>query len=115
VNSDPGLVDLFLRFLDAAQVDPTMLVYRVLIHETADVQQAEKFWLQVTGAESSQFRKPTLKRHNPKTVRKNVGESYHGCLRTDVRRSGDLYRQIEGWVSAAMSEPSRVTESSPAE
>ena len=43
-----------------------------------------------------------LKRHNPKTVRKNVGEGYHGCLRIDVRRSGDLYRRIEGWAAGAM-------------
>ena len=43
---------------------------------------------------------PTLKRHNPKTVRKNVGDTYHGCLRIDVRRSTGLYRQIEGWARA---------------
>jgi hypothetical protein len=33
---------------------------------------------------------PTLKRHNPETTRGNVGEAYHGCLRIEVRRSGDL-------------------------
>ena len=43
------------------------------------------------------------KRHNPKTVRKNVGEDYHGRLRIDVRRSSGLYRQIEGWAEAIMS------------
>jgi hypothetical protein len=30
---------------------------------------------------------------------------YHGCLRIDVRRSGGLYRKIEGWAAAAMSGP----------
>jgi len=49
---------------------------------------------------------PTLKRHNPKTVRKNVGDSYRGCLRINVRRSSGLYRRIEGWARAAMSQPS---------
>ncbi len=49
-----------------------------------------------------QFLTPALKRHNPKTVRKNVGESYHGCLRIDVRRSADLYRKIECWAAAGM-------------
>jgi hypothetical protein len=43
-----------------------------------------------------------VKRHNPKTVRKNVGDTYHGCLRIDVRRSADLYRRIEGWAEAIM-------------
>jgi hypothetical protein len=51
---------------------------------------------------ASQFFTPALKRHNPVTVRKNVGETYHGCLRIDVKRSADLYRRIEGWASASM-------------
>ena len=49
-----------------------------------------------------QFRRPTLKRHNPKTIRKNTGDDYHGCLVIKVRRSASLYRQIDGWASAAM-------------
>ena len=64
---------------------------------------AEQFWLTVTGAHPSQFYKAVLKTHNPKTVRKNVGDGYHGCLRVDVMQSADLYRKIEGWVRAAMS------------
>jgi hypothetical protein len=31
---------------------------------------------------------------------RTVGEQYYGCLRIDVRRSGELYRKIEGWASA---------------
>jgi hypothetical protein len=33
INSDPALITLFLRFLDAADVDRNMIVYRVYIHE----------------------------------------------------------------------------------
>ena len=43
---------------------------------------------------------PALKRHNPVTVRKNVGATYHGCLRVEVYRSADLYLRIEGWTTA---------------
>jgi hypothetical protein len=78
------------------------LIYRIQIHETADIDAAHRFWLDVTGAKGEQFRRPTIKRHNPKTLRTNVGDSYHGCLRVDVRRSSTLYRQIEGWARAAM-------------
>ena len=39
----------------------------------------------------------------PKTVRKNVGDDYRGCLRIDVRRSTGLYRKIEGWAQAIVS------------
>jgi hypothetical protein len=75
----------------------------VFIHENADVESAQRFWLDVTGAAVDQFLTPALKRHNPKTVRKNVGDSYHGCLRIGVHRSADLYRRIEGWSAAIMS------------
>jgi hypothetical protein len=102
VNSDPGLIRFFLRFLEAAGVDRDDLIFRVFIHEDADIHSAQHFWTEVTGASPSQFRRPTLKHHNPKTVRMNVGETYHGCLRIDVRRSAELYRKIEGWASGAM-------------
>jgi transposase len=105
INSDPALIGFFLKFLDTADIARDALVFRVYIHESADVEAAQRFWLDVVGAEPSQFRPPTLKRHNPKTVRKNVGEGYHGCLRIDVRRSSDLYRRIEGWAAAAMLGP----------
>jgi hypothetical protein len=92
----------FLRFLDAAGIGRNMIVYRVYSHETADVTRADRFWLEVTGADPAQFRRPTLKRHNPQTARKNVGADYRGCLRVEVRQSVDLYRRIEGWARAAM-------------
>jgi hypothetical protein len=98
-NSDPGLVHFFLRFLDVVGVQRTDLAFRVHIHESADVEAAQRFWEEVTGAPRDQFGRPTLKHHNPKTTRGNVGESYRGCLRIDVRRSGALYRRIEGWAS----------------
>jgi hypothetical protein len=102
VNSDPGLIRFFLRFLKAADVDQDDLILRVFIHENADLEAAQRFWADVTGVGPSQFRRPTLKHHKPKTVRMNIGDDYHGCLRIDVRRSGELYRRIEGWASAAM-------------
>ncbi len=67
------------------------------------MESAQRFWLDVTGASLGQFLAPTLKRHNPKTTRKNVGENYHGCLRIDVHRSAGLYRKIEGWAGAITS------------
>jgi hypothetical protein len=102
INSDPGLIRFYLRFLQAAGVDRDDLILRVCIHESADAKAAQRFWVEVAGVSTSQFRSPTLKRHNPKTVRMNVGGNYHGCLRIDVRRSGELYRKIEGWASGVM-------------
>ena len=102
INSDPDLIRFFLRFLDVTGTARTNLSFRIYIHESADVAAAQRFWLEITEAPADQFCTPTLKRHNPKTVRKNVGEDYHGCLRIDVYRSADLYRQIEGWAASSM-------------
>jgi hypothetical protein len=103
MNSDPGLIRLFLRFLYVAGVPRDDLVFTVSIHESADLEAAYRFWQEVTGARPEQFSKPAIKHHNPRTTRKNVGDKYHGCLAVRVRRGSKLYRRIEGWASAAMS------------
>jgi hypothetical protein len=77
----------------------------VCIHESGDVAAAQQFWLAVTSADSRLFSKPSLKRHNPKTTRKNVGDDYHGCLRISIRHSSALLRKIEGWAGAIMTIP----------
>ncbi len=102
INSDPDMIQFFLRFLAVAGVEFRQLRFRLQIHESTDIAAAEAFWLGVTGADQTQFLPTSLKRHTPKTVRKNVGDSYHGCLRVDVRQSASLYQRIEGWCGAAM-------------
>jgi len=110
INSDPHLVKFFLRFLETAGVSKDRLIFRVSIHETADPVAAQRFWRKVIGFEDAYFKPPLIKHHKPLTVRKNTGEDYHGCLRILVRRSTSLYRQIEGWASAAMMSPATSTE-----
>ena len=105
INSDPDLISFFLRFLATAGVSADRLVCRLYIHETADVDSAQRFWQHVTGLPAEQFRQPTLKHHNPQTIRRNTGDGYHGCLKIDVARSGELYRQIAGWWSAVGAAP----------
>ncbi|MFE4638298.1 hypothetical protein ACFRJ1_33695 [Streptomyces sp. NPDC056773] len=97
VNSDPGMVTTYLAWLRLLGVQDEHLRFAVTIHETADVAGAEAFWADLAGVPQQQFLKTTLKRHNPKTVRKNTGESYHGCLAVRVLQSAGLYRRIEGW------------------
>ena len=100
-NSDPELISFFLLFLDTAGIPRSDLAFQLQIHETADLESAERFWRTLTGAPPEQFRKVYVKRHNPLTTRKNTGDSYHGCLRIDVMHSCQLYRRTEGWASAA--------------
>ncbi|MFF2523675.1 hypothetical protein [Streptomyces liangshanensis] len=108
INSDPNMIRVFLAWLDLLGVGKDRLRYQVQIHETADVGAAERFWADVAGVGVQAFGKTTLKRHNPKTNRKNVGENYRGCFCVRVVQCADLYRRIEGWwygIVLAAAEP----------
>ncbi|MEU5049491.1 hypothetical protein [Streptomyces sp. NPDC021096] len=97
VNSDPDMISLYLAWLRLLGVDQSRLRFHLMIHESADVASAERFWTEHVGPGIGTFCKTTLKKHNPKTVRKNVGEDYRGCLAVRVLAGADLYRRIEGW------------------
>ncbi|MGW2239285.1 hypothetical protein [Streptomyces sp. NPDC001759] len=95
VNSDPGVIGVYLTWLELLQVERERLRCTVMIHENADVLGAEEYWAALVGP-GVKFNKTTLKKHNPKTVRKNVGDSYRGCLVIKVLQGAELYRRIEG-------------------
>ncbi|MEU1076638.1 MULTISPECIES: hypothetical protein [unclassified Streptomyces] len=97
INSDPRMIEVFLAWLRLLGVAPDRLRFYVHIHSTADIPAAERFWADLVGMDATAFGKTTLKKHNPKTNRKNTGEGYRGCLVIQVRQSADLYRRIEGW------------------
>lgn len=74
VNSDPGMIRLFLRWLTLFDVGRDRLRCHVMIHESADVEAAERYWADLVGVDVADLGKTALKRHNPTTARKNVGE-----------------------------------------
>ncbi|KXK59133.1 resolvase [Micromonospora rosaria] len=99
VNSDPGLLALFLRFLEVCGVERGEVTYRVSIHETADAEAATRWWSQRLGLSPGRGQPPSLKRHRPATRRRNTGDEYHGCLVITVPRSRELYWRIEGMIA----------------
>jgi transposase len=108
INSDADLIRLFLRFLALCGMDPADLTYRLSIHESADVEAATDWWSGVVGVPPGQFRRPTLKTHNPSTVRHNIGDPYRGCLVVFVPKSRELYWKVEGLmrgIAGAMARP----------
>ncbi|QNE76890.1 hypothetical protein F0344_21760 [Streptomyces finlayi] len=111
INSDPDMIGVYLAWLRLLGVTTERLRFHVHIHESADAAEAERFWREFVHADSSRFGKTSLKTHNPKTNRKNVGENYRGCLVIHVLQSADLYRRIEGWwygiVGAALTPEQR--------
>jgi hypothetical protein len=99
-NSDASLVELFLRFLEAANVPRGQLSYRVSIHENADATHASRWWAARLGLPFDRFLRPTLKRHNPVSNRRNTGDDYRGCLVVRVPKSRELYWIVEGAMAA---------------
>ena len=87
INSDIGLIELFLRYVELLGVGRAALTYRVSIHESADVQGATQWWADQVGVSEERFRAAVVKTHNPSTVRRNVGDSYRGCLAVYVPKS----------------------------
>ncbi|MGW1492958.1 hypothetical protein [Streptomyces sp. NPDC002402] len=96
INSDPNVIKLFLRWLELLGVTRERMHFRVSIHESADVPEAERFWTNLAGVDTSAFQRATLKKHNPRTTRKNTTDAYRGCLVIYVTKSADLYRRMEG-------------------
>ena len=75
VNSDPRLVELFLRFVEATGMARGELRYRLSIHETADVAGGRPVVGRAAGAcRRSRSGRPQIKRHKPQTNRLQ-----HGC------------------------------------
>ncbi len=97
VNSDPRVIEVFVRWLALLGVARDAVRFRLMIHESADAAAARRHWAALVGVDAAAFGATTLKRHNPKTVRKNVGGGYRGCLEVRVRDAAELYRRVEGW------------------
>jgi transposase len=100
INSDPGLLCLFLRFLAQCDRGKDALHYRVHIHETADAEAAGDWWARELELPRELFQRPTIKRHATSTKRMNVGVDYHGCLVITVPQSRELYWKVEGLMAA---------------
>jgi transposase-like protein len=67
INSDPGLLRLFLRFLEVHGRKPESLSYRVHIHESSDAEAAGNWWADELRLPRKLFQRPTIKRHKPHT------------------------------------------------
>ena len=107
INSDPDVVTVYLAWLRLLGVDPSRLRFRVHIHESGDVEGAQRFWADLVGVDRAELQRTSLKKHNPRTVRKNTGDNYRGCLIIKVLGSADLYRRIEGWWTGLVVETKR--------
>lgn len=96
INSDPGLILLFLAWLDQLGFPEQHRHLSLSVHESADVGAATRWWSAVTRVPVEQFGKPVLERHDPKTVRKNTEQACVGRLVVRLRQCRTPYQRIEG-------------------
>lgn len=112
INSDPDMIRLWLTYLRLQGIDDNRLRFRLSIHESADVEASTRWWSEIVGRPAAEFQRPTLKRNVVATSRKNIGESYHGCLVINVLGGRHLYRQTEGMWRAISGSASRLSRQS---
>jgi hypothetical protein len=105
VNSDPDVIRLHMAWLSLLDVPRDRVTYRLYIHESGDVPKAIHFWAQVLEVGEDQIRVGALKRHNPKTRRKNRGAGYHGCLSVHVNGSTREYWRMDGLWAGIVEPP----------
>jgi predicted transcriptional regulator len=102
INSDVGLIRLWLAYLDDVGFPEENRKISVAIHESADLSAAERSWAADIGVPLEAFGRPTIKKHNPKTVRLNTGDAYRGCLVVRLTQCAELYRRIAGTWAGIM-------------
>lgn len=99
-NSDWKMLRLFMLWLDIiCQIKPNNCVFELYLHEkTSDTQRARaiKFWTEKLEIKS-EFIKLRLKRNAHSSKRKIITD-YNGVVKTRVRKSTNLNRQITGWI-----------------
>lgn len=83
INSDPGMIRLFLAWLRLLGIGNDRLIFRVSIHESAYVDGAVAHWAKIAGASPTpppkDFQRTTLKRHNRKPTARTSATTTTGA------------------------------------
>lgn len=100
-NTDSEMLYFFYRFLvDVLHVDSSDIYVSLYIHKNHEhtVPEVITFWRKALRLPRLEIKHVYFKKHNPKTKRINIGDSYHGTLRLRVKKSSHLLRMISGSI-----------------
>jgi hypothetical protein len=104
-NTDPDMIRLYLLWLkEICHKTFDDLIIEVYIHHLHRERTEEilAFWTDAINGPKDVIAHVYYKKGNPKTLRKNVGPSYHGTLNVEVKSSSSLNRQIAGWTQGVV-------------
>jgi len=102
INSDPLMVRFFLDWLlKILRIPRDMLIFNIYLHENNKhrVQEVIEYWSKQTSFSNNYFQHIYYKKNRVNTKRKNIGNSYFGILKINVRQSSNLTRKISGWIN----------------
>jgi hypothetical protein len=100
-NSDPRMIRLFVLWLKKIiKITDDEIGLELYIHTSSNAEKILKYWSKELACDEARF-SVYFKQHKIKrSYRKNIGESYNGLVRVQVRRSTELNRKISGWIDA---------------
>lgn len=102
-NSDPRMIELFLKWLkEILKISDDRIGIEILIHENSknNISAVKQYWSKVVGWKVNRLTKVYYKKTKIKTNRRNIGNLYYGGIRVTVKSSSSLVRQIAGWTEA---------------
>lgn len=100
-NSDPNMIRMFVFWiLRTFSLTLRSIKFEIYIHKTYErrIEGVKRYWSDKTTFPLEMFNTVYYKRHNPKTIRKNIGNMYNGLLSVRVKSSSRMLRQITGWT-----------------
>lgn len=94
-NSDPKMVQLFLKFLrEICGVSDKRIRIYLYTHDNQNLEELIKYWRNITGIPKSQFTKPYVREGNPNLSNRKM---LHGMVH--VRYSDKkLLQELHGWI-----------------
>ena len=98
-NSDPLMLKLYLKWLKKiCKIPKNDIHFEIYIHETANTEEAKRYWSKVFNISINKLQKVRLKKNKIRTKRKNIGKGYHGLVDIYTNRSTNFNRMISGWI-----------------
>ncbi len=102
MSIDERILLIFKKWLiECCCIDEDDIYYDVYIHEnsTHSSDAVRNHWRKVLSIPQKQTIPIYYKRGKVKTIRKNIGKTYFGICRINIRKSTDFNRKIDGWIT----------------
>ena len=104
INSDPLMINFFIKWLYACKISKNMLVFDIYLHDNNKHRLDEiiEFWSNQTDFPKDSFQHIYYKKNKIKTKRKNIGNTYFGIIKINVKESSGFNRRIAGWTNGIL-------------